>query len=153
MHIQAKLGRESLLRMWDEWDDTDLQTQNSKFKPWEYEAEHATSRTRRLPTILSFTSGWGRNMTTETGKQTPNSCVKGSGAPRGPRRPPQFNVKYELLLHKKVIILNTIEIYCVTKGKSMNILYLVYCYIIFTRESLLIVTSHNRKYLYLHTVA
>ena len=26
------------------------------------EAEHATSRSRRLPTILSFTRGWGRNI-------------------------------------------------------------------------------------------
>ena len=29
---------------WDEWDDTALQTQNSKFKPWWSETEHATSR-------------------------------------------------------------------------------------------------------------
>ena len=35
-------------------------TQASKFKPWW--SEHATSRQRRLPTILSFTSGWGRNI-------------------------------------------------------------------------------------------
>ena len=42
---------------WDEWDDTALQTQDSKFKPWRSEAEHATSRSRRLPTILNFTSG------------------------------------------------------------------------------------------------
>ena len=47
---------------WDEWDDTALQTQDSKFKPWRSEAEHATSRPRRLLTILSFTSGWGRNI-------------------------------------------------------------------------------------------
>ena len=40
---------------WDEWDDTVLQTQDSKFEPWRSEAEHATSRSRRLPTILSFT--------------------------------------------------------------------------------------------------
>ena len=44
---------------WDDWDDTALQTQDSKFKPWRSEAEQATSRTRRRPTILSFTSGWG----------------------------------------------------------------------------------------------
>ena len=36
---------------WDDWDDTVLQTQ-----------EHATSRSRRLPTILTFTRGWGRNI-------------------------------------------------------------------------------------------
>ena len=40
---------------WDEWDDTVLQTQDSKFEPWRSEAEHATSRSRRLPTILTFT--------------------------------------------------------------------------------------------------
>ena len=38
---------------WGWWDDTALQTQDSKFKPWRSEAEHATSRSRRLPTILS----------------------------------------------------------------------------------------------------
>ena len=38
---------------WDDWDDTVLQTQDSKFKPWRSEAEHATSRSRRLPTILT----------------------------------------------------------------------------------------------------
>ena len=42
---------------WDEWDDTVLQTQDSKFEPWRSEAEHATSRSRRLPT-----RGWGRNI-------------------------------------------------------------------------------------------
>ena len=47
---------------WDEWDDTVLKTQDSKFKPWRSEAEHATSRSRRLPTILTFTRGWGRNI-------------------------------------------------------------------------------------------
>ena len=46
---------------WDDWDDTVLQTQDSKFEPWRSEAEHATSRSRRLPTILTFTHGWGRN--------------------------------------------------------------------------------------------
>ena len=44
---------------WDDWDDTVLQTQDSKFEPWRSEAEHATSRSRRLPTILTFTGGWG----------------------------------------------------------------------------------------------
>ena len=34
---------------WDDWDDTVLQTQDSKFEPWRSEAEHATSRSRRLP--------------------------------------------------------------------------------------------------------
>ena len=74
----------------DEWDDTALQTQVSKFKAWRSEAEHATYRTRMIPTILSFTSEWGRNIfvffqTAETGKRTPNSCVKGSGDNHYPR--------------------------------------------------------------------
>ena len=43
---------------WDDWDDTVLQTQDSKFEPWRSEAEHATSRSRRLPTVLTFTRGW-----------------------------------------------------------------------------------------------
>ena len=34
---------------WDDWDDTVLQTQDSKFEPWRSEAEHATSWSRRLP--------------------------------------------------------------------------------------------------------
>ena len=63
---------------WDDWDDTVLQTQDSKFEPWRSETEHATSRSRRLPTILTFTRGWGRNnfcffQTAETGNRTPNS--------------------------------------------------------------------------------
>ena len=43
---------------WDEWDET----HDSEFEPWRSEAEHATSRSRRLPTILTFTRGWGRNI-------------------------------------------------------------------------------------------
>ena len=77
---------------WDDWDDTVLQTQDSKFEPWRSEAEHATSRSQRLPTILTFTRGWGRNnfcffQTAETGNRTPYSGVKGSGANHYPRAP------------------------------------------------------------------
>ena len=77
---------------WDDWDDTVLQTQYSKFEPWQSEAEHATSRSRRLPAILTFTRGWGRNIfcffqTAATGNRTPNSGVKGSGANHYPRAP------------------------------------------------------------------
>ena len=77
---------------WDDWDDTVLQTQDLKFEPLRSEAEHATSRSRRLPTILTFTRGWGRNIycffqTAETGNRTPNSGVKGSGANHYPRAP------------------------------------------------------------------
>ena len=47
---------------WGWWDDTVLQTQDSKIEPWRSETKHATSRSRRLPAILSFTRGWGRNI-------------------------------------------------------------------------------------------
>ena len=78
--------------LWDDRDDTVLQTQDSKFEPWRSETEHATSRSRRLPTILTFTRGRGRNIfcyfkTAETGNRTPNSGVKGSGANHYPRAP------------------------------------------------------------------
>ena len=81
---------------WDDWDDTVLQTQDLKFEPWWSEAEHATSLSRRLPTILSFTRGWGRNsfcffQTAETGNRTPNCGVKGSGANHYPRAPAKAN--------------------------------------------------------------
>ena len=39
---------------WDEWDDIVLQTQDSKFEHRRSETEHATSRLRRLPTILNL---------------------------------------------------------------------------------------------------
>ena len=87
---------------WDDWDDTVLQTQDSKFEPWRSEAEHATSRSRMLPTILTFTRGWGRNIfcffqTAETGNRAPNSGVKGSGANHYPRAPArQFAVLVSL---------------------------------------------------------
>ena len=47
---------------WEDWYDTVLQIQDSKFEPWRPEAEHATSRSRRLLTILTFTCRWGRNI-------------------------------------------------------------------------------------------
>ena len=85
-------ARRTSWRWWDDWDDTVFQTQDSKFEPWRSEA---TSRSRRLPTILTFTRGWGRNIfcffqTAETGNRTPNSGVKGSDANHYPRAPAQM---------------------------------------------------------------
>ena len=58
----GKIGPRKLPEDGDEWGDTALHTHaDSTFKPWRSEAELATSRSRGLPTILSFTSGWGRN--------------------------------------------------------------------------------------------
>ena len=77
---------------WDDWDDTVLQTQDSKFEPWRSEAEHATSRSRRLPTILTFTRGWGRNIFVSFKPPRPGTeprtlAWKGSGANHYPRAP------------------------------------------------------------------
>ena len=91
---------------WDDWDDTVLQTQDSKFEPWRSEAEHATSRSRRLPTILTFTRGWGRNncffQTAETGNRTPDSGVKGSGANHYPRAPAPWHNLYTLVYRAEI---------------------------------------------------
>ena len=46
----------------DKRDDTALQTQDSKFEPCRSEAEHATSRSRRLPTILNIYEWAGENI-------------------------------------------------------------------------------------------
>ena len=53
MRIYAKLGQENLLRM----DGMSEMTLNSKFEPWRSEAEHASSRSRKLPTIGSELTG------------------------------------------------------------------------------------------------
>ena len=59
VHIQAKLGQEKLLRMvrWHCPPDTVFETQTL-----EVCGRARSSRSRRLPTILSFSSGWGRNI-------------------------------------------------------------------------------------------
>ena len=49
-------------RWWDDWDNTVLRTENSKFELWRSEAEHATTRSRGLSSLLTFTRGWGRNI-------------------------------------------------------------------------------------------
>ena len=78
--LSKRAYRNLILFMYKKWNESDirpnwarrtswgwrdyifLQTQDWKLKPWRSEAEHATSRLRRLLTILSFTSGWGRNI-------------------------------------------------------------------------------------------
>ena len=69
-----------------------LSTRHSKFGPWRSEAENATSRSQRLPTLLTFTRGWGRNIfvsfkSRRPGTEPPNSSVKGGGANHYPRAP------------------------------------------------------------------
>ena len=113
---------------WDDWDDTVLQTQDSKFEPWRFEAEHATSRSRRLPTILTFTRGWGRNIfcffqTAETGNRTPNSGVKGSGANHYPRAPALKCIcKHETMM-RWCVACRTQFLQPMSREVSLNILY------------------------------
>ena len=99
---------------WEDWDDTVLQTQDSKFEPWRSEVEHATSRSRRRPSILTFTRGWRINsfcffQTAETGNRTPNSGVKGSGANHYHKAPALVYMVYvyrlEMQLKKKIVLL------------------------------------------------
>ena len=52
-HILLNWARRTSWGWWDDWYDTVLQTQDSKFE---------ASRSLRLPTILTFTRGWGRNI-------------------------------------------------------------------------------------------
>ena len=81
VHIQAKLSQGNLLRMvrWHCPPYTGFE-----IKPWRCEAECATSRSRRFPTILSFTSGWGINILFFSNRRdwetNPELRVKGSGA-------------------------------------------------------------------------
>ena len=46
---------------WYEWDGTALETQDSKFEPWQSEVELVTSRSRS-PQCWRFTSEQGRNI-------------------------------------------------------------------------------------------
>ena len=69
-----------------------LSSRHKKFELWRSEADHTTSQSRRLPTILTFTRGWGRNIfcffqTAETWNRTPSSGVKGSGSNHYPINP------------------------------------------------------------------
>ena len=114
---------------WDEWDDTVLQTQDSKFEPWRSEAEHATFRSRRFPTILTFTRGWGRNnfcffQTAESGSRTPNSGVKGSGANHYPRAPALWGRERYLsateALHNNIVILASMTILILANERGRN---------------------------------
>ena len=75
---------------WDDWDDTVIQTQESEFEPWRSEAEHLS--VTEAPGNTDFHTWMGKKhfcffQTAETGNQTPNSGVKGSGASHYPRAP------------------------------------------------------------------
>ena len=88
---------------WDEWDDTALQSQDSKFKPWRSEGEHATSRSRRLPTIEFYEWTVKKHVcffqTAEIGIRTPNSSANGSGAKHYSRAPALYFYKIIVTLH------------------------------------------------------
>ena len=63
-----------------EWDDTAFQTQDSKFEPCSSEAEHATSRSWRLPTRLNLYEWTGK-------KQFVSLKLKGQSGGSSPRSP------------------------------------------------------------------
>ena len=47
---------------WDEWEDTVLQTQDLKFKPWRFWGRARYISVLKAPHNTEFTSGWGRNI-------------------------------------------------------------------------------------------
>ena len=79
----------------------------NSIEPWRSEAEHATSRSRSPPTILTFTRGWERNIfcffqTAKIGNRTPSSGVKGSSANHYPRAPAsEVNEAFEICQSKR----------------------------------------------------
>ena len=110
-------ARRTSWEWWDDWDDTVLQTHDSKFEPRRSEAEHATSRSQKLPTILTFTRGWGRNIfcffqTAETGNRTPNSGVKGSGANHYPRTHALRTQEWNNIILKQPLGMTSIFVFC-----------------------------------------
>ena len=70
---RLKWARRTSWGWWDDWNDTVLQTQDSKFESWRSKAEHATSRSRKLSTIQSFTRGWGRNILVSFKRRRPGT--------------------------------------------------------------------------------
>ena len=110
---------------WDEWDDTVLQTQDSKFEPWRSEAEHATSRSWRLPNNTEFYTWVGKKhfcffQTAETGNRTPNSGVKGNGANHYPRAPARKKKTSEILIEFKVVTDYFLFVMCSNYQWKMN---------------------------------
>ena len=102
---------------WDEWDDTVHQTQDSKFE--RSEAEHNTSRSRRLPTILTFTRGWGRNFFVSF-------------------KPPRPGTEPRTLAWKAAVLTTTLgppPLYQITINKLMNRSYVGYtnCMVVVTK--------------------
>ena len=79
---------------WDDWDDTVLQTQDSKFEPGRARYLSVTE----APHNTNFHTWMGKKQfcffqTAETGNRTPDSGVKGSGANHYPRAPAQKKKK------------------------------------------------------------
>ena len=77
---------------WDDWDDTVLQTQDSKFEPWRSWGRARYLSVTEAPHNTNFHTWMGKKQicffqTAETGNRTPNSGVKGSGANHYPRAP------------------------------------------------------------------
>ena len=85
---------------WYNWDDTVLQTQDSKFEPWRSEAEHAVSVTE-APHNTDFYTWMGKKhflFLSNRRDREPNSGVKGSGANHYPRAPAPQPSKHKTLL-------------------------------------------------------
>ena len=122
---------------WNIWDDTALQTQDSKFEPWRSEAEHATSRSREAPHNTDFHTWMGKKhfcffQTAETGNRTSNSGVKGGGANHYPRAPAalvpisymySITVKYNVRFQVGINCPEKCQHYQIKNGRLSAIMY------------------------------
>ena len=59
---RLKWARRTSWGWWGKWDDTALQTQDTKLEPWQFKAENATYRLRGSLQFWIFASERGRNI-------------------------------------------------------------------------------------------
>ena len=94
---------------WRWWDDTALQTQDSKFALWLSEAEHITSWSRRLPTIMNLCEWafWNilllLNLGGQRGGRNREKTVQ-AGSFNHCTRSPALNI---IKIHKTLFMINT----------------------------------------------
>ena len=96
---------------WDEWDDTALQTQDSKFKPWRSEGTLPLGHGGSPQYWVLRVDGeefFCLFQTAEIGKWTPNSGVKESGANHYPFKPPRKGNEPRTLAWKAAVLTTTL---------------------------------------------
>ena len=122
---------------WEDWDDTVLQTQDSKFEPWRSEDEHATSRSRRLPTILTFTRWRRRNIFVSFKPPRPGTeprtlAWKAAVLTTTLGPPPQSGWRTSTIIFI-YLTFTTLEYFCINRRDQLqsiiNVLHASFCFI------------------------